>query len=64
MAGYTPFEEAGRLMAYRTEEAYLGWIRRMERFLAHKDGLEALGEEPLKRFLSFLAVEEGAAAST
>ena len=53
-----------RQMAYRTEEAYLGWIRRMERFLAHKDGLEAFGEEALKRFLSFIAVEEGVAAST
>ena len=63
------FEETVRLMrvrqmAYRTEEAYLGWIRRMERFLGSKDGLEAFAEEDLKRFLSFLAVEEGVAAGT
>jgi integron integrase len=63
------FEETVRVlrvrhMAYRTEEAYLGWIRRMERFLGSQDGLEAFGEEDLKRFLSFLAVEEGVAAGT
>jgi integrase len=63
------FEETVRLMrvrhmAYRTEETYLGWIRRMERFIQHKDGLEAFGEEDLKRFLSFLAVEECVAAGT
>jgi hypothetical protein len=63
------YEETVRLMrvrqmAYRTEEAYLGWIRRMERFLQDKDGLEAFGEDDLKRFLSYLAVEEGVAAGT
>lgn len=63
------FEETVRLMrvrhmAYRTEEAYLGWIRRMERFLQSKDGLEAFGEADLKRFLSYLAVEEGVSAGT
>jgi len=63
------YEETVRLMrvrqmAYRSEESYLGWIRRMERFLGHKDGLEAFGQEDLKRFLSYLAVEEGVAAGT
>ena len=63
------YEETVRLMrvrqmSYRSEESYLGWIRRMERFLANKDGLEAFGEADLKRFLSHLAVEEGVAAST
>lgn len=63
------YEETVRLMrvrhmAYRTEEAYLGWIRRMERFLKSEDGLEGFGEEDLKRFLSYLAVEEGVAAGT
>jgi integron integrase len=63
------YEETVRLMrvrqmAYRTEETYLGWIRRMERFLQSKDGLEGFGEEDLKRFLSHLAVEEGVAAGT
>ena len=63
------YEETVRLMrvrqmALRTEESYLGWIRRMERFLQHKDGLEAFDEAGLKRFLSYLAVEEGVAAGT
>ncbi|MGZ0706828.1 site-specific integrase [Coraliomargarita sp. W4R53] len=63
------FEETVRLMrvrhmAYRTEEAYLGWIRRMERFFNCEKGLEAFGQEDLKRFLSYLAVEEGVAAGT
>ncbi|MGJ8653734.1 MAG: integron integrase [Opitutaceae bacterium] len=63
------FEETVRLMrvrhmAYRTEETYLGWIRRMERFLQSKEGLEAFGEEDLKRFLSYLATEEGVAVGT
>jgi integrase len=63
------FEETVRVlrvrqMAYRTEEAYLGWLRRMECFLGNEDGLEAFGEADLKRFLSFLAVEEGVAAGT
>ncbi|MEI2419789.1 phage integrase N-terminal SAM-like domain-containing protein, partial [Arthrospira platensis SPKY2] len=51
-------------MAYRTEETYLGWLRRMEAFLQEKDGLEHFAEEDLKRFLSYLAVEEGVGAST
>jgi hypothetical protein len=37
------YEETVRLMrvrhmAFRTEETYLGWIRRMERFLGNRDG--------------------------
>ncbi|MGB0743731.1 MAG: integron integrase [Opitutales bacterium] len=63
------YEETVRLIrvqhkAYRTEETYLGWIRRMERFLGSKNGLEDFNEAALKRFLSYLAVEEGIAAST
>lgn len=53
-----------RHMAPRTEESYLGWIRRMERYQGSKNGLEDFNEEVLKRFLSYLAVEEGIAAST
>jgi integron integrase len=53
-----------RHMAYRTEETYLGWIRRIERFCQHKEGLEAFCEDDLKRFLSYLAVEEGVSAKT
>ncbi|MFP4352655.1 MAG: integron integrase [Puniceicoccaceae bacterium] len=63
------YEETVRLMrvrhmSYRTEETYLGWIRRMERFVGGEGSLETLGEEDLKRFLSYLAVEEGVSAST
>ena len=63
------FDETVRLMrvrqmAYRTEEAYIGWLRRMERYLQSNDGLESFGEDDLKRFLSYLAVEEGVAAGT
>tara|TARA_R100000027_G_scaffold61790_1_gene53407 strand:+ start:5561 stop:6949 length:1389 start_codon:yes stop_codon:yes gene_type:complete len=63
------YEETVRLMrvrqmAYRTEESYLGWIRRMERFCGAKDGLESFTEEDLKRFLSFIAVEEYVSAAT
>ncbi|MEO0509897.1 MAG: integron integrase, partial [Verrucomicrobiota bacterium] len=63
------YEETVRLMrvrhmALRTEETYLGWIRRMERFQGSKDGLEDFSEEDLKRFLSYLAVEEGISPST
>ncbi|MGE9290020.1 MAG: integron integrase, partial [Puniceicoccales bacterium] len=63
------YEEMVRLMrvrhmAYRTEESYVGWVRRMERFLGAKEGLEAFEEEDLKRFLSFIAVEEFVSAGT
>lgn len=63
------YEETVRLMrvrhlAYRTEETYLSWIRRMERFHGQKEGLESFGEADLKRFLSYIAVEEGVAGST
>lgn len=58
------YDEAVRLMrvrhmAYRTEETYLGWIRRMEKFLQEKGGLETFEEEDLKRFLSYLAAGQG-----
>jgi len=63
------YEETVRLMrvrhmALRTEETYLGWIRRRERFLASRNGLEDFNEGALKRFLTYLAVEEGISAST
>lgn len=53
-----------RHMSYRTEEAYVGWVRRMEAFLAGKKTMEEFGEEDLKAFLSYLAVEEGVSAGT
>ena len=61
-------EETVRLMrirhlSYRTEQTYIGWLRR---FAAHypKLPMDQLGEEELKHFLSALAVEEGVSAST
>ena len=59
-------EEAVRLMrvrhmAYRTEEAYIGWLRRFARFHEAKR-MDLLGEEDLKQFLSYIAVEEGVSA--
>jgi hypothetical protein len=46
-------EEMVRLMrvrhlSYRTEEAYVGWVRRMESFVAGKMTMEEFGEEDLK----------------
>lgn len=61
-------ERARRLLrlqhkSYRTERSYLSWIRR---FLAYSTGVdpERLEEGHVRRFLSFLAVERGIAAST
>ncbi|WP_185693186.1 integron integrase [Puniceicoccus vermicola] len=53
-----------RHLSYRTEEAYIGWVRRMEAFVAGKKTMEEFGEEDLKAFLSHLAVEEGVSAGT
>ncbi len=53
-----------RHMAYRTEVAYLGWLRRLESYFRGKKTLDELGEEELKQFLSYLAVEEGVSAAT
>lgn len=61
-------EEALRLMrvrhmSYRTEETYVGWLRRWNRFTGEKP-MDALREDDLKGFLSALAVEEAVSAST
>lgn len=57
--------QVARLLHYsrRTEEAYVGWIRRYVRFagLRHPD---ALGVEDVRRFLSHLAVEGKISAAT
>jgi len=63
------FDETVRLMrvrhmAYRTEETYLGWLRRLEAYFQGKKRMDELGEEELKQFLSCLAVEEGVSAAT
>ncbi|MGF1531305.1 MAG: phage integrase N-terminal SAM-like domain-containing protein [Puniceicoccaceae bacterium] len=63
-------EETVRLMrvwhmAYRTEESYIGWLRRMERFsLGLGKSLEEFWQDDLKAFLSHLAVDEGVSAAT
>ena len=63
------FEETIRLMrirhmAYRTEESYIGWLRRFEAHFRGRMPLDKLDEESLKDFLSHLAVKEGVSAST
>jgi integron integrase len=50
-------------LSYRTEEAYIGWVRRFLQFV-RKSGKTAPGEEELKDFLSHLAVELRVAAAT
>jgi integron integrase len=47
----------------RTEEAYVGWIRRFVRFSGMRHPSE-MGEVEIRRFLSNLAVEQHVAAST
>lgn len=46
-----------------TQEAYLNWIRRFIRYHGRRHPRE-LGEDDVRRFLSFLAVEGGVSAST
>lgn len=57
--------ETLRLKHYslRTEEAYLGWVRRFIRFHQGRNPRE-LGEVAVREFLSHLAVREQVAAST
>src|SRR2546427_12227810 len=52
-----------RHMSPRTEEAYLGWIRRYILFHGKRHPAE-LGAPEVSRFLSYLAVEGRVAAST
>ncbi len=47
----------------RTEEAYVGWIRRFVRFHGHRHP-RTLGEPEVTAFLSSLAVHGRVAAST
>jgi len=57
--------EVLRLKHYslRTEDAYLGWVRRYIRF-HHGQNPRDLGEEAVREFLSHLAVAEHVAAAT
>jgi integrase len=52
-----------RRYSTRTEEAYLGWIRRYILFHSKRHPAE-LGEKEVSAFLSYLAVEGQVAAST
>jgi integron integrase len=47
----------------RTEEAYVGWVRRYVRFCGMRHPSE-LGERDVERFLTSLAVERGVSGST
>src|SRR5438094_8018458 len=47
----------------RTEEAYVGWVRRFVRFCEMRHPLE-VGERDVERFLTGLAVDGGVSAST
>jgi len=52
-----------RHYSHRTEEAYIGWIRRFVLFHGQRDP-EQMGAAEVSRFLSSLAVERDVAAST
>jgi integron integrase len=52
-----------RHLSPRTEEAYLGWMRRFHEFHGHRDPA-ALGPEHVTAFLSALATRRRVAAST
>ncbi|MFH1023893.1 MAG: integron integrase [Planctomycetota bacterium] len=52
-----------RHMSLRTEQTYLGWLRRFHRFTKGKSP-SALGTEDARNFLSHLAVEENISATT
>jgi integron integrase len=52
-----------RHMSRRTEDAYLGWIRRFIHF-HDKRHPEAMGEREVVAFLTYLAVERGVSAPT
>ena len=61
----TRLRAAMRLRHYsrRTEEAYVGWVRRFVRFCEMRHPLE-VGERDVERFLTGLAVDGGVSAST
>lgn len=51
-----------RHLSYRTEKAYLGWLRRFQRFLGSRLALEAAPEDVV-RFLTYLAEKEAISPS-
>lgn len=52
-----------RHYSFRTEEAYIGWIRRFVQFNHQRDPVE-MGAAEVSRFLTLLAVDRQVAAST
>jgi len=52
-----------RHYSYRTEEAYVGWIRRFI-FFHHKRHPAEMGKAEIEQFLTALAVQRNVAAST
>ena len=59
------FVEAARIrhLALRTEKAYLQWLRRVAEFVG-TDDLFGVADEDLRRFLTYLAVDQKVAAAT
>ena len=49
--------------SYRTEQVYLQWIKRYLKFFMKKDP-RLLGEQEIRRYLTYLAVKRNVAAST
>ena len=52
-----------RHLSYRTEQAYLGWCRRLARRFRGRD-LEGLSDGEVKEFLTALAVDDHVSAAT
>lgn len=52
-----------RHLSLRTESAYVNWIKRFI-FFHHKRHPREMGETEIREFISYLAVEDGIAAST
>ena len=53
----------GRHLSYRTEQTYLGWLKRFEAFAGARE-LRSMPDSEVRRFLSDLAVQGRVAAST
>jgi len=50
-------------LSYRTEQSYLGWLKRFYYFLDNKPP-DTINQDDLKNFLSYLAVDRRVSAST
>ena len=49
--------------SYRTEQSYLGWVRRFLRFY-RGESTQALGAPEARHYLTYLAIERRVAAQT